>query len=114
MQSNNIKRYQFQEISGTLRGPNKPLPPTPTDSSPMEEDHPEEHGTLLGRNSGNGQPRHMVKAASMPDTAPVVVPAQFGVGGFLINRYYVVCCVLQILVLHCISSCSVVLKFENF
>lgn len=31
---------------GTLRGPNKPLPPTPTDQSPVS-DMPGDDGTLL-------------------------------------------------------------------
>jgi hypothetical protein len=69
-----------------LRGPNKPLPPTPTDQSPASET-PGDDGTLIARKRSGVdlareqrrsrdlevarlQHRHsglMVKAASMPD-----------------------------------------------
>ncbi|CAJ0953463.1 unnamed protein product, partial [Mesorhabditis belari] len=82
---------QDEEAPGTLRGPNKPLPPTPNEHTPDEEHHPE-NGTLLGRTNGNGnqlgrspnQHRHMVKAASMPDSTTSTVEArspEFGIGG---------------------------------
>uniref|UniRef100_A0A1I8ERI9 Protein kinase domain-containing protein n=1 Tax=Wuchereria bancrofti TaxID=6293 RepID=A0A1I8ERI9_WUCBA len=66
---------------GTLRGPNKPLPPTPTDQSPVS-DIPGDDGTLLASYKVNGSVDHrrsnsdslsrnrqsqMVKAASVPD-----------------------------------------------
>ncbi|VDN03074.1 unnamed protein product [Thelazia callipaeda] len=67
---------------GTLRGPNKPLPPTPTDHSPIS-DIPGDDGTLLASRKVNGsidvhrpnnsdslsktRQSQMVKAASMPD-----------------------------------------------
>uniref|UniRef100_A0A915A6H1 non-specific serine/threonine protein kinase n=1 Tax=Parascaris univalens TaxID=6257 RepID=A0A915A6H1_PARUN len=67
---------------GTLRGPNKPLPPTPSDQSPAS-DVPGDDGTLLithkrnssadlaRRNNGDSSAHvrlsQMVKAASMPD-----------------------------------------------
>lgn len=50
----------------TLQGPNKPLPPTPTDQSPEE---PPEDGTLMGRGKGRQGKRHsaaLEKAASVP------------------------------------------------
>ncbi|CAJ0584241.1 unnamed protein product, partial [Mesorhabditis spiculigera] len=69
--------------SGTLRGPNKPLPPTPNELPPDHE-HPE-NGTLRQRNgrSPSQQRHHMVKAASMPDSTTSTVDArspEFGVG----------------------------------
>uniref|UniRef100_A0A915A6G7 non-specific serine/threonine protein kinase n=1 Tax=Parascaris univalens TaxID=6257 RepID=A0A915A6G7_PARUN len=70
---------------GTLRGPNKPLPPTPSDQSPAS-DVPGDDGTLLithkrnssadlaRRNNGDSSAHvrlsQMVKAASMPDQPP--------------------------------------------
>ncbi|CAJ0584242.1 unnamed protein product, partial [Mesorhabditis spiculigera] len=75
---------QEEEGSGTLRGPNKPLPPTPNEHTPDHE-HPE-NGTLLGQRNGRSpsqQRHHMVKAASMPDSTTSTVDArspEFGVG----------------------------------
>ncbi|VDO59366.1 unnamed protein product [Onchocerca flexuosa] len=79
-------KYYFQAVEeGTLRGPNKPLPPTPTDQSPVS-DIPGDDGTLLASHKVNGSIDHrrcnsdsssknrqsqMVKAASMPDQTPI-------------------------------------------
>lgn len=63
--------------SGTLRGPNKPLPPTPTDHSATNGD--EDTLQHAVRRNGNGVVRPMVKANSMPDQASSS-PPEFGVG----------------------------------
>uniref|UniRef100_A0A914WJE1 non-specific serine/threonine protein kinase n=1 Tax=Plectus sambesii TaxID=2011161 RepID=A0A914WJE1_9BILA len=79
-------RSEINADDGTLRGPNKPLPPTPTDQSPASET-PGDDGTLIARkrsaadaarehrrsrdmDAARQQHRHsgmMVKASSMPD-----------------------------------------------
>uniref|UniRef100_A0A5S6PV73 non-specific serine/threonine protein kinase n=2 Tax=Brugia malayi TaxID=6279 RepID=A0A5S6PV73_BRUMA len=79
---------------GTLRGPNKPLPPTPTDQSPLS-DIPGDDGTLLASHKVNGSVDHrrsnsdslsrnrqsqMVKAASMPDQTPTAAEIIIGSG----------------------------------
>uniref|UniRef100_A0A1I8E8F6 non-specific serine/threonine protein kinase n=1 Tax=Wuchereria bancrofti TaxID=6293 RepID=A0A1I8E8F6_WUCBA len=79
---------------GTLRGPNKPLPPTPTDQSPVS-DIPGDDGTLLASHKVNGSVDHrrsnsdslsrnrqsqMVKAASVPDQTPIAAEIIIGSG----------------------------------
>ncbi|KAK0404533.1 hypothetical protein QR680_017496 [Steinernema hermaphroditum] len=69
--------------SATLVGPNKPLPPTPTDASPPADTIPGNDGTLVAgrrfRRASNDSPiarnrLSMVgKAASMPDQQPFPV-----------------------------------------
>ncbi|VDM43034.1 unnamed protein product [Toxocara canis] len=78
---------------GTLRGPNKPLPPTPSDQSPAS-DLPGGDGTLLvahkrnssadlarrsnGESASHNRLSQMVKAASMPDQQPEAAEIMMG------------------------------------
>ncbi|CAI4232627.1 unnamed protein product [Auanema sp. JU1783] len=61
------------EPSSTLRGPNKPLPPTPLECSPHDVDD----GTLQHVKKSVNRP--MVKAASLPDQGINSAP-EFGLG----------------------------------
>ncbi|MFH4975248.1 hypothetical protein AB6A40_001957, partial [Gnathostoma spinigerum] len=85
---------ELDASNGTLRGPNKPLPPTPSDQSPSS-DTPPEDGTLLiahrrnasgsdlvrrcnGDSGSRNRLSQMVKAASMPEQAPLATEAEAG------------------------------------
>jgi serine/threonine protein kinase len=89
------------EIDGTLRGPNKPLPPTPNDHSPDSE-MPIEDGTLLAshkkrstsrtRESPETRSRLSIlgKAASVPDHRASDVPrsAELVLGGAHYQKHH--------------------------
>uniref|UniRef100_A0AC34GKM6 Uncharacterized protein n=1 Tax=Panagrolaimus sp. ES5 TaxID=591445 RepID=A0AC34GKM6_9BILA len=90
----NSESAKVVEIDGTLRGPNKPLPPTPNDHSP-DGDLPAEDGTLLAsrkkrstsrtRESPETRSRLSIlgKAASVPDHRASEIPrsAELVLGG---------------------------------
>uniref|UniRef100_A0A914YR29 Uncharacterized protein n=1 Tax=Panagrolaimus superbus TaxID=310955 RepID=A0A914YR29_9BILA len=93
----NSESAKVVEIDGTLRGPNKPLPPTPNDHSP-DADMPAENGTLLAshkkrstsrtRESPETRSRLSIlgKAASVPDRASEIPrSAELVLGGAAIH-----------------------------
>ncbi|EYB92546.1 hypothetical protein Y032_0192g1338 [Ancylostoma ceylanicum] len=67
-------------LGGTLRGPNKPLPPTPTGGSPPTDICSQDTLPQSKRNSDVISRPSMVKAASMPDQPSATAPAEFGLG----------------------------------
>ncbi|VDL72129.1 unnamed protein product [Nippostrongylus brasiliensis] len=67
-------------FGGTLRGPNKPLPPTPTGSSPPTELCSQDALLQTTRNSDVISRPSMVKAASMPDQSSTAASPEFGLG----------------------------------
>ncbi|KAK6033494.1 kinase domain protein [Ostertagia ostertagi] len=67
-------------IGGTLRGPNKPLPPTPTGSSPPMDLCAQDTLLQAKRNSNASSRPTMVKAASMPDQTSATASPEFGLG----------------------------------
>uniref|UniRef100_A0A1I7X5Z9 Miff domain-containing protein n=1 Tax=Heterorhabditis bacteriophora TaxID=37862 RepID=A0A1I7X5Z9_HETBA len=76
----NVSDMDDDSLGSTLRGPNKPLPPTPTEQSPAAGDADGDGTLQQHRRNGAGVVRPiMVKAASMPDQA-VCTPPEFGMG----------------------------------
>ncbi|VDK59295.1 unnamed protein product, partial [Cylicostephanus goldi] len=65
---------------GTLRGPNKPLPPTPTGGSPPSDISNQDTLPPQKRNKDVVLRPSMVKAASMPDQSSSTPPTEFGLG----------------------------------
>ncbi|TKR81037.1 hypothetical protein L596_014981 [Steinernema carpocapsae] len=86
--SRGSRKSVIEVDNGTLIGPNKPLPPTPTDASPPNDSVPGNDGTLIAsrryRRGSNDSPAasnrnrlSMVgKASSMPDQHPLPVSKQ--------------------------------------
>ncbi|KHJ98804.1 hypothetical protein OESDEN_01210 [Oesophagostomum dentatum] len=68
-------------LEGTLRGPNKPLPPTPTGGSPPSDASNQDTLPQQKRNKDVALRPSMVKAASMPDVRIVFLLFSFGFAG---------------------------------
>nr|CDJ89902.1 unnamed protein product [Haemonchus contortus] len=76
----NVTNCDDNSVGGTLRGPNKPLPPTPTGSSPSKDFCAEDSVLHAKRNSCDLSRPNMVKASSLPDQTPATASSDFGLG----------------------------------
>ncbi|XGW21730.1 hypothetical protein V3C99_004585 [Haemonchus contortus] len=76
----NVTICDDTSVGGTLRGPNKPLPPTPTGSSPSKDFCAKDRVLHAKRNSCDLSRPNMVKASSLPDQTPATASSDFELG----------------------------------